>query len=156
MVALRSSVTGLVKPEVLLYKSPHCCLADNTFKTGELELPFVSLSVVTEPGSRSVWVGEHGKVECWLSPCFTYASEAHPQDFLIPAWYVETSKDPKMINMKVKWREDEEDEWVSLPYLTNTKALNRFDRLYRAATEQGTAPANVMKRIELRKRKEMA
>ena len=123
MVELRSSVIGLEKPEVLLYKNPHCCLAGKEFKSGELELPF----------------------------CI---NEAHPQEFLIPAWYVETSKDSKMINMKVKWTEQKGREgWISLPYLTNTKVLTRYDRLYRAATEHGSAPPYVAKRIEERKRK---
>ena len=154
MVELRSSVIGLEKPEVRLYKNPHCCLAGKDFSSGELKLPFVSMSVATDHGARSVWVGEYGKVDCWLSPQFTYASEAHPQEFLIPAWYVETSKDSKMINMKVKWTEHKGREgWISLPYLTNTKVLKRYDRLYRAATEHGSAPPNVTKRIEERKRK---
>ena len=129
MWELRSSVIGLKKPEVQLYKSPYCILAGKDYKKDELKLPFVSLSVSMEPTGRSVWVGEYMKKRnCWLSPQFVFATEKKEQDFLIPAWFVETHKEVKMQNMVVKWELCEGgEEWVQLPYLVNSKALKKDD-----------------------------
>ena len=140
-----------------MFKNPNCAAAAQACKVGELQLSVLApLSCITqEVGASHVWVGKlgegSGSTHVWLKPILKLPEE-NDDGFIVPAWFVDTTKDPNIANMTVSWKEL---YGIHVPVMSNTIALKPGDRLYRLVKcKKGTAPPSVITYLTKKEKKE--
>ena len=102
-----------------------------------------------------MWVGKlgegSGSTHVWLKPLVKLPEE-DDAGIVVPAWFVDQTKDPNIANMTISWKER---YGIHVPVMSNTIALKPGDRLYRLIKgKKGTAPPSVLKFLAKQDQKE--
>ena len=128
---------------ITLYKVPQCAIAAQPIKQDQLKLVFCSMYVSMKRNDKSVFCCrrefDDESYFWWLQPHVQFEKEDAPA-FISPAWFVECTKDTKLVNMEVVWK-DRND--VQVPILQNNRPLKRGERLFREWCELGVCPEDI-------------
>ena len=137
-------------------------LASGPVEKKKLILPCVSMNINEGKGKSTSKFGNMGigRVTVGAEEVSLYCARhvQNPIDknglsvakpWVMPFWFVQSSKEKKAINMELHWDKYTVENFVfQIPYLTNTKKLNARDVLVMANEQCPTPPAIKRKRTE--------
>ena len=136
---------------VEIWEYPTAVLASVPLEKKKLILPCVSMNIENKAkDGKSMGIG---RVKVGTEEVILYAARhvVNPMDkhgtsvakpWVMPFWFVQSSKEKKAINMELHWDKYTVENFVfQIPYLTNTKKLNARDVLVMANKHCPRPPA---------------